>query len=68
MSTSATAVDAPTEFTGVLRYGAVGYLAMRFGAPAKNLLAEHYPTVFLILIFAVGLGLLVGWRWRGSAR
>ena len=52
----------------VLRYGAVGYLAMRFGAPAKNLLAEHYPAAFLILISAVCLGLLVGWRWRLSTR
>jgi membrane protein YqaA with SNARE-associated domain len=46
----------------VLRYGAVGYLALRFGERAKELLVTHYPVVFLALAGLVGLVLLLRWR------
>ena len=51
-----------------LRYGLVAYLALHFGARAEELLMNHYPVVFAMLIGLVGVALLVRWQRHQAAR
>lgn len=47
-----------------LRYGGVGYLAVRYGQGAGELLRAHAPMALGLLVGAICLGLAASWWWR----
>ena len=49
-----------------LRYGVVGYLAVRFGELAGEQLAIYYPVVFLAVVCLASLYLFFRWQRRRS--
>jgi membrane protein YqaA with SNARE-associated domain len=50
----------------VLRYGGVGYLAIRYGEGAGDLLRAHAPAAVCLLVGVICLGLAASWRRRRS--
>jgi len=51
-----------------LRYGGVGYLAVRYGKGAGELLRTHTPAALGLLVGAICLGLAVSWWGRRRLR